>query len=293
MLQPSCEWSDIAPEQHIPAGLEIRMDLQTGLKQARLKCASGDADAAQLQLVDEAERDDAVSFDDRLAAMTALLAQLSKMEERSQDAGVLNDALAVLAGLCDADEALVASGGDALALSMLAELTEIVHDREHAMGLAARDGLRLLTSCLAASHVSAPIRAAAARAIGTALQNNAEVQDAAASRTDLPGVLVRVLGASGAARDEMLQRRAVFALGTLVRGHPAVQVRLRESGVEKALRTLAADAAAQCGAAAQAQWACSLATQLTTLFADVASECDAPAALEGSCVPTWPENAGA
>eukprot|EP00698_Gefionella_okellyi_P004849 TRINITY_DN14483_c0_g1_i1.p1 TRINITY_DN14483_c0_g1~~TRINITY_DN14483_c0_g1_i1.p1 ORF type:complete len:149 (-),score=31.01 TRINITY_DN14483_c0_g1_i1:98-544(-) len=60
MFEPTYEWKQVMDGQVVPAGLEIRMNLQTGYKEARrIRNRSGfisDAEREEIRLLDEREQ---------------------------------------------------------------------------------------------------------------------------------------------------------------------------------------------------------------------------------------------
>eukprot|EP01139_Manchomonas_bermudensis_P017155 Amastigsp_a516395_10.p1 type:complete len:337 gc:universal Amastigsp_a516395_10:1026-16(-) len=249
VMEPSCEWRDIGPTEMVPGGLELSMNLETGVRRARLRGCAGESEAGGVGAVGVREAMEARAttgavvvsensgeprngdapdvpspeFHDRVAAMEALLDQMVKMEVEVGAKSLIARHTEQLAAYCARGE-----GDHDQTVALLSELEDLLHEREYAAELQSSaggaDGYAALAACIGGERVPQAVRAHAAWALGTAMQNNAQAQERFLAR-DVATLLESALGAEPA-----VQRKALYAIGAFARGNPDVQRSLLASG---------------------------------------------------------------
>ncbi|KAJ3285212.1 hypothetical protein HDU79_007492 [Rhizoclosmatium sp. JEL0117] len=204
MFIPTTDWKVIHPDECIPAGLHIRINFDTGLKEAKLKNPNDDAvDAnAAVAIVHQGE-------DGELKVTNP---NEAKPEEK---------------------QSLLAEGlGVDDLVHHLTWLEEEVSDIDEGANLMEDSWLRARLVGLLASHEDAGVRSHAARVFAGAVSNNFNAQRAAVAEVD--GILAAVSHETNV----QVRKSLAHAVASLVRGNKvAARVFWRHNGF-KALKHL-------------------------------------------------------
>eukprot|EP00300_Choanocystis_sp_HF-7_P000207 c10179_g1_i2.p2 GENE.c10179_g1_i2~~c10179_g1_i2.p2 ORF type:complete len:148 (+),score=24.54 c10179_g1_i2:80-523(+) len=102
----------------------------------------------------------------------------------------------------------------------------MLHLREAALDLHQFEGGAALLRCVAKPELDIQVRAAAAWALGSSMQNN-EAAQIKCLDLGIADVLESTATSGGG---EALIRKSLFAIGALVRSSPTIQTRLLDSG---------------------------------------------------------------
>lgn len=215
----TAEWQVIQPGQDIPPGLHVEIDMQTGVKRAKLldeeigvKTVS-EARAAKVALLKDAIG--AVNDDgNSTAPVGERLAQFAKKLAENKAGGIRVRADAeVMTKIIEAIQDDAATDEEIEVL--LDELEGFAHQVDNAVDLYSMGGFETVNSFIANPNTTAEIRGAAAKVIGAASQNNPTVQANALK----DGVLPRLLSQLGAASQKTETKRTLYAVSALCRQH--------------------------------------------------------------------------
>eukprot|EP00041_Stephanoeca_diplocostata_P036058 m.1298385 g.1298385 ORF g.1298385 m.1298385 type:complete len:486 (+) comp24798_c1_seq73:123-1580(+) len=247
------EWQKVGPDQSIPPGLHVQIDMQTGEKRAKLL---DDADKPGIKTQSEIKRanmkdiakaiaevnDDTgsdnssseVNLQEKVAAYVQTLQSIKdKGLEPRQDAELLvrifHELTSVPSAAVSAPDSIGAVD-DAELLELLDTLDAIVHQYDNAIDFGSMGGYDVLAaSFLASTNRSASVRAAAARVVGTASQNNAAAQVTVLAA----GALARLTEQLHTATHTTELKRTVYAIGAIVRTNTeALQQFLKLGGID-------------------------------------------------------------
>ena len=189
IFQPTEHFQLVHDDQSIPPGLHVRMNLATGLKEARLNIPeSEDAPKADIVIVDNTPI--------RLAADEAAEAEpitppgIQDQSQPERDYDYLRPSLDPEEASLFASETAKLRSSSVPTLESLSALTDLVHSYDWGLALA-QDGLlidKLATIFEPDSPLRAPIeiRSATALLLGTAIQNNPEALAALLSHREEP-----------------------------------------------------------------------------------------------------------
>ncbi|KAF8540222.1 hypothetical protein BDD12DRAFT_834326 [Trichophaea hybrida] len=213
------EFQVIKPDQDIPPGLHVRLDVQTGLKEAKLYVPEeNDASTNDIVLLPE---DDTPSIPAGAPLEPPPLHQQPKPPKSA----------AGEQGLFDASLASLLSSPS---VDTLAPLSDLVHEAYWGAHLTSTPGaVSKLLSLLTSSH-PAPLRAASALTLGSALSNNPKALSNAVATTPLA---TPILSALTTESDETAKKRTLFLLGQTLRDASVRADFLAQHGVET-LRTV-------------------------------------------------------
>ncbi|XP_076434943.1 nucleotide exchange factor SIL1-like isoform X1 [Babylonia areolata] len=238
---PTNEWQVVKPGQAIPRGLHVRLNIQTGQKEARLmqKEENGPADNAQVQdskpttdsspgLVDKLDLDEVKravksmkSEEFKSVDMETLRKenQFRSYEELKADMEKINADIQtdaeLISNLVQQFQALVEAKEDVTPI--LEQLEYYLHQIDNAMLFCDLGAMPTLLRCLNSSREK--VRAEAALALGSALQSNPKVQIAAIEN----GAMHEVLRLVAFDQSMTVRKRAMYALSTMVRHFPFAQ----------------------------------------------------------------------
>ncbi|KAJ1964966.1 nucleotide exchange factor sil1 [Dipsacomyces acuminosporus] len=234
---PKQEFQVVRPGQDIPPGLHVQIDMETGERKARLM----DKGAAQQQEEGLVVLPNAESGDlDGKHRQFVMGSAVNKHEGATTSHG--NDAVQ---GYIDrivelSNKPFVDTQDDSVAKSLV-ELEELVHDTRHADQLArdhsAIPALLRLSDPSPAHGIHpwpARTRQLSSVVLGTTVQNNQRLQGAAYRMGSIPSLL-------HALDNEMDLKAAgkhVFALSSLVRGHPGALDQFTQRGGMRILHNL-------------------------------------------------------
>eukprot|EP00118_Oscarella_pearsei_P018415 m.188622 g.188622 ORF g.188622 m.188622 type:complete len:449 (+) comp39391_c1_seq4:682-2028(+) len=271
VFEPSSEWKVIQPGQAIPAGLHVRMDLQTGVKEAKLLETENEEEQEYKIPRDQRRgiintnrkvftkkevtemlakiRDESPAYED--GSVPPALPDLSETERRDGDisssqstsnvksmlkAAGINMRSEVEIMMTHVETLANAESTKEARLHALNELEYYLHQIDNARDLNTIGGLVLVVRCL--NDTDAEIRSAAAMALGAAAQSNSAVQ-ADCLEYDVLRQLLKQLSQE---EDIKVQRRFLFALSSLVRQYPpALDQFLALKGVQALTKFLHGD----------------------------------------------------
>ncbi|KAM7452426.1 nucleotide exchange factorsil1 [Porites harrisoni] len=204
VFQPTAEWQTIQPGQGIPPGLHVRMNLQTGQKEAKLM--DGDDVLLERALINLTRHMDAKknfrSIEDiRKELEGADIFVKKDIEIIKKHVETLNS---TSSSLPEKEHALD-------------ELEFYVHQIDNAIDLDTIGGLTLVIKLMNSTDPSLVRRAT--YVLGSATQSNPNVQQAALKQGALP-LLLRLLSN----QDNMaVRKKAMYALSSLIRLFPMAQ----------------------------------------------------------------------
>jgi len=237
---PTADWQEVQPGQAVPAGLHVRINLQTGKKEAKL-----------LQEENKGDSVEGIKYGALKEAMKKI-----KADDKVQESGDIDVSKHQHRSMKEIKEELkdvnVKVESDHQAMSRLTtQFHETQSDSEKAVILeslefyahhydAAVDWLQLggLEGVVVPSlnSTAAGVRQAAALLLGAAVQSNPAVQQAAL-QTGLHSTLLRLAALDP---EPGVAARALFALSATLRNFPAAQESLaRQGGLSVLVRTLA------------------------------------------------------
>lgn len=210
------EFQPVKPDQDIPPGLHVRLDVQTGQKEARLYARTDENDPAH-EIVLSPDQEEPATPPEHAPAQQAIKPPKSAVGER----GLFDASLAALLSK-DVTEAA------------LAPLADLVHEAYWGAQLASSPKAvsRLLSLLSPSSSAPSPLRALSALTLGSALSNNPKALSHAATHPLAPAIL----GALSSESDELCQKRFLFLLGQALRDGGVRKHFLLLRGVETLLR---------------------------------------------------------
>ena len=212
------EFRPVKSDQDIPPGLHVRLDVQTGQKEARLYARTDKNDPAAHEIVLSPDQEEPVASPERAPAQQVIKPPKSAVGER----GLFDASLAALLSK-DVTEAA------------LAPLADLVHEAYWGAQLASSPkAVSRLLSLLSPSPSAPPppLRALSALTLGSALSNNPKALSHAATYPLAPAILGALSGES----DELCQKRFLFLLGQALRDDGVRRHFLLLRGVETLLR---------------------------------------------------------
>lgn len=245
IFQPTEHFQLIHHDQSLPAGLHIRMNLATGLKEARLNIPEpSDVPPADLIIIDNPSAPTFV----KSAEEPVEDASIEAMQEQSNtgrdypyipshfDAG---ESTLFLSSVSILRSFSVSAASEAI-LSSLETLTELCHD--YHWGLTLTKDAELVTQLIDIFHARVPdeIRSYAALLLGTAIQNNPDALAALLENTNgdepsstvmqaILGILKEPVRGKG---DPTLHRRIIFLLSQLVNDPLQLHTFLMKDGID-------------------------------------------------------------
>lgn len=221
---PSKNWQQIKPGQSIPAGLHVRINLQTGLKEAKFLDKDGDkvsgyntkeSISEALKLIKPEEIKQLVKDEKaKFRSMDELKRDFEKMKIKvKSDSEILQDLVKLYPLALDAEK-----------VEILQNLEYIVHQYDVAQDFVKMGALDLLIPDL--NSTNAKIRSLIAFTLGSAMQGNPKVQIACLEKS----VLSHLLRLVSFDPDMKVRNRAMFAISCMVRQFPLAQHHLLRNG---------------------------------------------------------------
>ncbi|XP_069698478.1 nucleotide exchange factor SIL1 [Periplaneta americana] len=229
------EWQTIKEGQAIPRGLHVRLNLQTGQREAKLMDDSEHTDVVSVPEEKEITPEEikAALKNFKGEETVASLEDIERVKNNFRSYETLKKEfealdLDVKTDLELMDELLhrfKSATDEQEILNILTDLEYLVHQFDNAREFARIGGLTdvVLPSLNA---TSAAIRAEAIRLLGSAVQSNSAVQIAALESGSI-GSLLRVLALD---RDSVVRSRTIYALSCLVRRFPTALIKLVGEG---------------------------------------------------------------
>jgi len=236
---PTNEWQEIKPGQAIPQGLHVRMDMQTGKKEARLMQDEETKEQREQRILESIKniKDD---LKDSPKVQGTGKTKWRSMEEIKQemkdiDLKVTEDYLSMKELL----EGLDQEKEEANQVAALEELEFHVHQYDNAIDFLQLNGItRGVLPAL--NSTSVEVKRAGSLLLGGAAQSHPEVQ-AAAIRAGVLPLLLRLVHLDGDAR---VAARALYALSSLLRSSYAGQQEFLAQGGLAVLASALTDEAA-------------------------------------------------
>uniref|UniRef100_A0A4D5RA15 Nucleotide exchange factor SIL1 n=1 Tax=Scolopendra viridis TaxID=118503 RepID=A0A4D5RA15_SCOVI len=232
---PTEEWKEIREGQEIPAGLHVKINLQTGKKEAKLMASTQSKEEKMKEetfsYLDKADVVEALKHftsDDTLDPQGQIKAEntfksIDKIKKDFQDLKIdfkteyeiQSDLIHKLrqSNITDNDK-----------IELYTDLEYIVHKYDNARDFVKIGGLQLVIPSLNSSNDD--VRAMAAFLLGSAMQSNPKVQIAALENALLMHFVRLIIWDPSPA----VQNRAMYALSCLVRQFPLAQQKLVDQG---------------------------------------------------------------
>lgn len=242
IFQPTERFQRIHDDQFIPLGLHIRMNLATGLKEARLNVPEPlGTPHADLVIIDDLQRRPSIEAGEPATGIPEL------QDQSDSDAG--NERGPYYPAVFDAEESSlffssIATLHSTTALSTidlpaLAALQDLAHSIHWGVALTRDTAVcQILVSAVdPRSAASAEVRSAAALLLGTAIHSNPDALDALLSRpyTSEAGMapVANVLAAlkDPGQKDIMLKTRLVFLLSQLCQNTEQLRIFVHSEGL--------------------------------------------------------------
>ncbi|PSN54805.1 Nucleotide exchange factor SIL1 [Blattella germanica] len=236
IFKPTHEWQKIGKDQSIPRGLHVRLNLQTGEREAKLIDDNDEDKHTEITQVTKNEEisrdklqealknvpgDEGITSEDiervkkNFRSYETIKEELKELELNVQTDLELMNELFTKFKSDDQGERLIA----------LTDLEYLVHQFDNAREFVRSGGLTDVV--LESLNSSSPlIRAEAIRLLGSAAQSNTAVQ-IAALESGCISALLRVLALD---KDPTVRARAVYAISCLVRRFPTALLKLVTDG---------------------------------------------------------------
>ncbi|XP_075906153.1 nucleotide exchange factor SIL1 isoform X3 [Nelusetta ayraudi] len=233
VVQPSEEWQTLRPDQAVPAGSHVRLNLQTGQREVRLgeeqlkywTHTHREAEGLQASFSPEElkramkklkEDSKSVSRDQQQESLSSKFRPMEELKKDMAELDLLVETdLQILRRLL---QQLNATGVTVeQQLNILLELEYLVHQVDNAQTLCSMGGLHLILQGLNSSDVR--VQENSAFVLGSALASNPVVQVKAVDDGALQ-MLLRILASTQPLR---VKKKVLFALASLLRHFPHAQ----------------------------------------------------------------------
>ncbi|NXC29539.1 SIL1 factor, partial [Campylorhamphus procurvoides] len=252
VFYPTHQWQTLRPGQAVPAGSHVRLNLQTGEREAKLpdsengKSDTREGSSKRLGKVDV----DANSFTSQeLKEALAKMKESEKAERKAQEEmrkkfrpiEQLKEEFEKLNMKMETDYEIMVkliskfnSSTSTLdeKVAALYDLEYYVHQVDNAKDFLSMGGLRLLIEGL--NSTEAPLKEHAAFVLGAALSSNPKVQIEAIEG----GVLQKLLVILATEQPLAVRKKALFALSSMLRHFPYAQQQFLKLGGLQVLRSL-------------------------------------------------------
>lgn len=241
-FKPTHEWQKVEEGQSIPAGLHVRINLQTGEKEAKLTEDDTNKKSSLIP-VNEKEEEDALDPDelkkilknirgDDPEADDSVKKKFRSYEELKKEFSELNlmvkTDIEIMTGLVKnfkKFDVLQKDAEDDEILSTLVDLEYLVHQYDNAQEFVKMNGLTdVIYKSL--NSTNGDIRSEALMLHGSATQSNPKVQIAAIDSGSI-NLLLKILAFD---EDVNVRSRSLYALSCLIRRFPAAQHKLIKDG---------------------------------------------------------------
>ena len=247
IFQPTEHFQRIHDDQSIPPGLHVRMNLATGLKEARLNVPEAPgASHADLVIIDDLPPRPSVEEDDPMVEIPELQDQLGpdtayeRREPYHPAAFNTEESSLFYSSMTTLQSIAALSNTELPALSALQDLAHSIH-----WGVElARDSAvcQILVSAInPGSAASSEVRSAAALLMGTAIHSNLDALEALLSHRysseagRAPAAIVMAALRDPEQRDIMLRTRTVFLLSQLCQNIEQLHIFVHSGGLETLL----------------------------------------------------------
>ncbi|KAL8720673.1 MAG: hypothetical protein Q9225_002502 [Loekoesia sp. 1 TL-2023] len=241
-FQPTEKFETVHDDQHLPPGLHVRMNLATGVKEARLNVpVSGENDISSgLTLIENSDLlgyESAKSEDPRIHHQDGQSQQPIRAPPHNvNESSLFSDSINEVKNQSSANT-------DRL-LTALADLEDLSHSYHWGLTLAKDvDSIHRLFQLLLPSQLSLEVRSSAALVFGTAIHNNLAALSAALSQfytNEWPeGPLQAVILALLHEQAPILLNRMMFLLSALCQDEDQLKQFLEAGGLEIVIRIYA------------------------------------------------------
>ncbi|XP_050399018.1 nucleotide exchange factor SIL1 isoform X1 [Patella vulgata] len=236
---PTKEWQTVQPDQAIPSGLHVRLNLETGLKEAKLM--EGDTQSKYWKLGEKqgmVNPNKKFTRDELKRALKDFKAESIinpspenidkfksykeiKKDFEDMNIGVKTDVEIITELL---DKLQKPDINDQNLKTILTDLEYYLHQIDNAVYFCDARGLEVLLRFL--NHTSEAIRSETALVLGSALQSNPKAQISAVE-SGLLQPLIRIMSIE---KSVSLRKRILYALSSLIRHFPYAQLKFIELG---------------------------------------------------------------
>lgn len=223
IFEPTEEFQEIKTGQHIPRGLHVRMNFETGKSEAKLlekeqenpeSESNGVAERQETAMIAVEKEEDGEEGEEKepLQQLTPeRLEELKEMwdiimEAANKEPSLLRDCVVTLKNASSTMEQISTA---------LEELEPIVRQIDNGQDFVSMGGMHYLVGLL--SHADADIRARAAIVLGASLQSNLGVQVHCHEDLKLVPKLFQILKEE---ENSLTKKRLLSAFSSLVRGYP-------------------------------------------------------------------------
>lgn len=234
----TAEWQEILPGHIVPPGLHYRMNLETGKKEAKLLDGQEPAssDAVKTHRYQKLAREKNPGFTDALGKVSndpskaqdadkvQHFRSMDEIKKQFKGNGMsVKSETEILKSFMKMYQERVDLANknidkvDKEKIALLNEMEYSLHNLDVARDFVTLHGIQLILPDLNSTNLN--LRSAVAVALGTAMQNNPVVQQAALDS----GVLAALLRTSTTDNMEVVIQKATFALSSLLRNNPEAQ----------------------------------------------------------------------
>ncbi|KAL8673002.1 MAG: hypothetical protein Q9168_002563 [Polycauliona sp. 1 TL-2023] len=245
LFQPTEKFQTVRDDQNLPPGLHVRMNLATGVKEARLNIPEPDedVDSSSLTIIDES---DLVGYREPEEEKATVLLQQDESRQQPFLPPQYDVAESDLYSGSSSKIKNHASNGENDLLPALSDLEDLSHSYHWGLSLAKDSQLmHKLFQLLLPSNLSLEVRSLATLVFGTAIHNNQAALAVALSHfynDEWPeGPLEAVFMALLHEQSPLLLNRMMFLLSSLCQDPTQLQKILDAGGVELLIKTYTAD----------------------------------------------------
>ncbi|NXF82633.1 SIL1 factor, partial [Sclerurus mexicanus] len=253
VFYPTHQWQTLRPGQAVPAGSHVRLNLQTGAREAKLadsENGKGDARGGRRKRLGKVDVDANSFTSQELKEALAKMKESEKAERKAQEEEVrkkfrpmeqLKEEFEKLNMKMETDYEIMVkliskfnSSASTLdeKVAALYDLEYYVHQVDNAKDFLSMGGLRLLLEGL--NSTEAVLKEHAAFVLGAALSSNPKVQIEAIEG----GALQKLLVILATEQPLAVRKKALFALSSMLRHFPYAQQQFLKLGGLQVLRSL-------------------------------------------------------
>ncbi|KAG1650831.1 Nucleotide exchange factor SIL1 [Nymphon striatum] len=227
---PSKEWKVIKEDQSIPPGLHVRINLSTGLKEAKLMDESETKSESSPQInYDEVKhalknfKDEGLPSEYEKNVIKSKFRPMNVLKEELEEMNMhVETDIEILKRLLTSLKEKNASDNNTK--NLLLEIEYLVHQIDNALNLIELNGLDTIVPIL--NSTNPELRSLAAFVLGSAMQSNSKVQIAVLEKSVIPQLLRMIAVHSS----QEVKTKAMYALSCLVRQFPYAQQIMIENG---------------------------------------------------------------
>ncbi|XP_066505506.1 nucleotide exchange factor SIL1 isoform X2 [Hoplias malabaricus] len=248
VFNPTDEWQTLKPNQAVPPGSHVRLNMQTGLREAKrgeeegLKYWTDGQRAQQLKEALKKYKGDNPSKKEAGQADTSTSSQFRSVDELKRDMEALEFLMETDAEIMHKLLSKFNSTSNTVdqRVTALLDLEYLVHQVDNAKNLVSMGGLKLVTDAL--NNTDVRIQESAAFVLGSAVSSNPTVQIEALEG----GALQKLLTLLATPHPVSVKKKALFALACLLRHFPFAQSHFVELGGMQVLGDLFKEQGVDC-----------------------------------------------